>query len=195
MLDIGTEIRGRKIRMAITVTQINYSDIDQTILRECFDDSLPYLDAEKPNIIWEDFSLTKDNTDDEKFEALRAKFETSPIVFKTELDGRIVSYAEGGREIQGTGMFCHMIDLMRKDANGSRSWSYTQGTEYSQALDTFYKSISDNNAQSSLWVVEGSSMEASNDDAVTQGCLTYTTQETVTHHGYTYKKLVITIIV
>ena len=182
--------------MTMTVTTINYSDIDQTILRDCFDKSLPYMEGDHPNMVWEEVGITVSHTADEKFEAIRANLEatTSPaILFQLDIDGRIVNYGKVMREQGGTGMVLHLLDLIREDANGSQGWTYV--TEYNQKIDAWYKSVSDGNPQSSLWVVEGSSMEASNDDAVTQGCLTYTTQETVTHHGYTYKKLVITIIV
>ena len=63
--------------MTMTVTTINYSDIDLAILRECFEKSKPYMEAEKPNIIWEEFGLTRESTDDEKFEKLREYFENA----------------------------------------------------------------------------------------------------------------------
>ena len=176
--------------MAMTVTTINYSDIDLTILRECFDKSKPYMEAEKPNIIWEEFDLTRESTDDEKFEALRGYFENASLIFKVDIDGRIVNYGMGFREIEGTGMFSHSLDLIREDVNGSQGWTYV--TEYNQKIDAWYKSVSDNNPESSLWVVEGSSMEKAYNDCVTEGWLTFTNPETITHHGYTYKKLVVT---
>ena len=44
--------------MTMTVTTINYSDIDMAIFEECFNDTLPYLDRDPPNIIWEEGGLT-----------------------------------------------------------------------------------------------------------------------------------------
>ena len=189
-------IRGRKIKMTMTVTQINYSDIDQAILRDCFDKSLPYLDASPiPNIVWEEFELTVSSTNDEKFEALRARYEdssTGSIIFKIDIDGRIVNYNYAIREKNG--MYCHMMDLMRQDASGSQGWSYT--AEYHQKLDAFFKSLAPDETTFSTWTFEGSGMEAAWDKSVNEGWITYTTPETIeNHHGQTYKKLVISVIV
>ena len=150
--------------MTMTVTTINYSDIDLAILRECFEKSKPYMEAEKPNIIWEEFGLTRESTDDEKFEKLREYFENASLIFKLDIDGRIVNYGMGFREVEGTGMFSHSLDLIREDASGSQGWTYV--TEYNQKIDAWYKSVSDNNPESSLWIVEGSSMEKAYNDCV-----------------------------
>ena len=183
--------------MTMTVTTINYSDIDQTILRDCFDKSLPYMEGTHPNMIWEEVGVTASHTADEKFEAIRANLEatTSPaILFKLDIDGRIVNYGKVMREQEGNGMVLHLLDLIREDANGSQGWTYV--TEYNQKIDAWYKSVSNNNPESSLWVVEGSSMEKAYNDCVTEGWLTFTNPETMDdYHGHVYKKLVVTFTV
>ena len=59
ILDLSPETTiGRRVKMTMTVTTINYSDIDMAIFEECFNDTLPYLDRDPPNIIWEEGGLT-----------------------------------------------------------------------------------------------------------------------------------------
>ena len=192
-------IRGRKIKMTMTITQINYSDIDQDILRDCFDKSLPYLDASPiPNIIWEEFDIPSSSIDDEKFESLRAKFEDTSIdriLFQIDIDGRIVNYNYAQRETGGTGMVCHTMDLMRDDASGSQGWSYT--AEYHQKLDAFFKSIAPAETSFSTWTFAGSGMEAAWDKSVSENWITYTVDEDINYlyEGQEYKKLIITVIV
>ena len=55
----------------MTFTKINYSDIDQTIFEECFTKSLPYLEADKPNIVWEEFGLTKSSSTADKLNGMK----------------------------------------------------------------------------------------------------------------------------
>ena len=180
----------------MTVTKISYSDIDQTIFDECFNKSLSYLDATKPNIVWEEFDLTVSSSTADKLTAIKNLFQAREgnddyTIFKLDIDGRIVNYGCGRREQQGDRMFSHELDFFREDASGSQGWCYS--FEYHKKIDAFYKSISDNCVTSSVWVVEGSSMEKSYNDAVFQGWLSYTNPETLeNYHGFRYKKLVVT---
>jgi len=182
--------------MTMTVTKISYSDIDQTIFDECFTKSLPYLDATKLNIIWEEFDLTVSSSTADKLAKMKTRFQAREgnddyAIFKLDIDGRIVNYGCGRREHQGDRMFTHELDFFREDASGSQGWCYA--AEYNQKMDAFYKSISDNCVTHSVWVVEGSSMEKSYNDAVFAGRLSYTNPETYeSYHGFRYKKLVIT---
>ena len=194
MLDIGMVAHGVKHKMAITFTKINYSDIDQTIFEECFTKSLPYLDAEKPNIIWEEFDLSKSSSTVDKLNAMKtayANHQDNDVIFKTDIDGRIVCYSCGARERAGDRMFSHELDLMRQDASGSQGWSYS--AEYNIKCDEFYKSVSDDCPTSSVWVVEGSSMEKAYNDSLFAGWINFTNPITLeNYHGFRYKKLVVT---
>jgi len=189
-------IHGKKHKMTMTVTKISYSDIDQTIFDECFTKSLPYLDATKLNIVWEDFDLTVSSSTADKLAKMKTRYQAREdnddyAIFKLDIDGRIVAYGCGRREHQGDRMFQHELDFFREDASGSQGWCYA--AEYNQKMDAFYKSISDNCATHSVWIVEGSSMEKSYDAAVSAGRLSYTNPETVDdHHGHKLKKLVVT---
>ena len=60
--------------MTMTVTKIKYSDIDQTIFEECFNYSLPYFDGDKPNIIWEEYNLTRSSSTADKLDAIKNLF-------------------------------------------------------------------------------------------------------------------------
>tara|TARA_B100000073_G_scaffold290224_1_gene252864 strand:- start:6037 stop:6600 length:564 start_codon:yes stop_codon:yes gene_type:complete len=187
--------------MAITVTEITWGDIDQAIFRDCFDKSLPYLDATPvPNILWEEMGTTKDVSDDAKFDVISNLFQNATsgtIIFKIDIDGRIVNYNYAIRESGYDGaprMICHMMDLMRQDASGSQGWSYS--AEYYQKLDAFFKSKSDDCATFSSWVIEGSGMEAAWDKSVAAGHISYTVGETEADwHGHNYKKFIITVLV
>jgi len=194
ILDIGMAILGKKIKMTMTFTKINYSDIDQTIFEECFTKSLPYLEADKPNIVWEEFGLTKSSSTADKLNGMKTAYadhQANDVIFKVDIDGRIVCYSCGMREHQGDRMFSHELDLMREDASGSQGWSYT--AEYNTKWNEFYKSQSDDCLTSSVWVVEGSSMEKAYNDSVFAGWITFTNSVTLeNHHGYRYKKLVVT---
>ena len=190
-------ILGRKIRMTMTVTKINYSDIDQTIFEECFNKSLPYFDGDKPNIIWDEFNLTVSSSTADKLEAIRTLFKDREgkddfAIFKLDIDGRIVNYGCGRRELQGNKMFNHELDLYREDAGGSQGWCYT--LEYHKVIDEFYRSVSENCAESSVWVVEGSNMEQTYIDCASSGWIEYTNPITIEYHdkGFKYKKLVVT---
>lgn len=184
--------------MTMTVTEITYGDIDQDILRDCFDKSLPFLDKDPiGNIIWEEMSITKSADIEQKFEALKDLYNdlsAEGIIFKIDIDGRIVNYNYGTRELTGDEMFCHQMDLMREDASGSQGWSYS--AEYFQKINAFFKSKSENCATFSSWVIAGSGMEAAWDKSVSAGHISYTTGATNTEYtGYTYKKLIITVLV
>jgi len=191
------ETHGKKHKMTMTVTKISYSDIDQTILEECFTKSLPYLDATKPNIVWEEFDLTVSSSTADKLAVIKNQFQAREgnddyAIFKLDIDGRIVNYGCGRREQSGDRMFSHELDFFREDASGSQGWCYS--TEYHQKIDAFYKSVSDNCVTSSVWVVQGSSMEKSYGDAVNGGWLDYANPETLeNYHGHRYKKLVVTL--
>jgi len=193
-LDIGMAILGKKIKMTMTFTKINYNDIDQTIFEECFTKSLPYLEADKPNIVWEEFGLTKSSSTADKLNGMKTAYadhQANDVIFKVDIDGRIVNYGCGRREQSGDRMFSHELDFFREDASGSQGWCYS--TEYHQKIDAFYKSVSDNCVTSSVWVVQGSSMEKSYGDAVNGGWLDYANPETLeNYHGHRYKKLVVT---
>jgi len=183
--------------MTMTVTKINYSDIDQTIFEECFNKSLPYFDGDKPNIIWDEFNLTVSSSTADKLEAIRTLFKDREgkddfAIFKLDIDGRIVNYGCGRRELQGNKMFNHELDLYREDAGGSQGWCYT--LEYHKVIDEFYRSVSENCAESSVWVVEGSNMEQTYIDCASSGWIEYTNPITIEYHdkGFKYKKLVVT---
>tara|TARA_R100000655_G_scaffold4403_1_gene14134 strand:+ start:680 stop:1240 length:561 start_codon:yes stop_codon:yes gene_type:complete len=183
--------------MTMTVTKINYSDIDQTIFEECFNKSLPYFDGDKPNIIWDEFNLTVSSSTADKLEAIRTLFKDREgkddfAIFKLDIDGRIVNYGCGRRELQGNKMFNHELDLYREDAGGSQGWCYT--LEYHKVTDEFYRSVSENCAESSVWVVEGSNMEQTYIDCASSGWIEYTNPITIEYHdkGFKYKKLVVT---
>jgi len=181
--------------MTMTVTKINYSDIDQTIFEECFTKSLPFLDATKPNIVWEEFSLTKSSSTADKLACMKTQFENhknaDDAIFKLDIDGRIVNYGCGTREKQGDRMFSHELDLFREDASGSQGWSYC--AEYNTVIDAFYKSVSDNCVKSSVWLVEGCGMELAYIEAVNQGWCTINNTITIdNHHGHKYKKYEVT---
>jgi hypothetical protein len=187
--------------MTMTVTEITWDDIDQAILRECFNKSLPYLDATPvPNLLWEEMGTSKDVSEDAKFDVVANAFQngvTGTTIFKIDIDGRIVNYNYAGRE-SGYGdrpkMMCHRMDLMREDASGSQGWSYS--AEYYQKLDAFFKSKSENCATFSSWVIEGSGMAAAWEKSVVAGHISYTVGETkADYFGHNYKKYIITVLV
>ncbi len=183
--------------MTMTVTKIKYSDIDQTIFEECFNYSLPYFDGDKPNIIWSEFHLTKSSSTEKKLKAIRTAFKNrddldDDHIFQLDIDGRIVNYGCGRREFQNEKMFNHELDLYRKDSGRSGGWVYS--LEYHKVIDEFYKSVSDGCEKSSVWVVEGSSMEESYIDCVNSGWIDYSVPISIEYHdqGFRYKKLVVT---
>lgn len=183
--------------MTMTVTKINYSAIDQTIFEECFTKSLPYFDGDKPNIIWDEFNLTVSSSTADKLDAIKTAFKNrddnaGDAIFKLDIDGRIVNYGCGRRELQGDKMFNHELDLYREDAGGSQGWCYS--LEYHKVIDEFYKSVSDNCVKSSVWVVEGSNMEKTYIDCAGSGWIKYSNPITIEYHdkGFKYKKLVVT---
>ena len=183
--------------MTMTVTKINYSDIDQTIFEECFNKSLPYFDGDKPNIIWDEFHLTASSSAEKKLKAIRTSFKNrddldDDHIFKLDIDGRIVNYGCGRREFQNEKMFNHELDLYREDAGGSQGWCYS--LEYHKVIDEFYKSVSDGCVVSSVWVVEGSNMEQTYIDCASSGWIEYSNPITIEYHdkGFKYKKLVVT---
>ena len=178
--------------MAINITTINYSDINMTIFEDCFNDSLSYLDATPPNVVWEEFGLTSGSSEALKLDAFKTDLQISNrILYKTDIDGYIVEYACGVLEHLPPQRYCALSSLMRRDSGGSRAWSYT--SEYCEKLDAYYKSLSSNEPTSSLWVVAGSSMEDAYNTCVSEGWLTYTVGETKSdYHGQTYKKLIVT---
>ena len=186
--------------MTMTVTEITYGDIDQAILRDCFNKSLPYLDASPvPNLMWEEMGTPNDVSEDAKFEVMQKAFEDTSngiIIFKIDIDGRIVNYNYAIRETRSPRMICHMMDLMRDDASGSQGWSYS--TEYYQKLDAFFKSKSDNCATFSSWVHEDSGMEKAWDKSVSAGHISYTVGEVIADYlssGKEFRKLIITVLV
>jgi len=195
------EIHGKKHKrnkkMTMTVTKINYSDIDQTIFEECFDYSLPYFDGDKPNIIWSEFNLTVSSSTADKLDAIKTAFKNrddnaDDAIFKIDIDGRIVNYGCGRRELQGDKMFNHELDLYRKDSGRSGGWVYS--LEYHKVIDDFYKSVSDGCVKSSVWVVEGSNMEQTYIDCASSGWIEFSNPITIEYHdkGFKYKKLVVT---
>jgi hypothetical protein len=146
--------------MTITVTQINYSDIDQTIFEEMFLQDLPSIDADIPNMVWEPFGEAKSSSNAAKLVAVLNHFETCvPIIYKVDIDGYIVMYGSGRRETGGRGMFCQNVDMMRSDASDSNSWIYTM--EWNEAIDAFIKSICDDIPEFCTWVTDGSAMHTS----------------------------------
>ena len=183
--------------MTTTVTQINYDDINQTIFGEMFNASLPYIDAEPPNMVWEEFGLTTASSNTDKLARLYVHFETGvPTIYKVDIDGYIVMYGSGRREGGGAGMFCINVDMMRPDEGGSNAWSYSKA--FTDAIDVFYKSISGGIAETCVWVIDGSNMHTAyvgsinaNDDGDIQN-LSIVDDITITDfHGYTLRKLVI----
>jgi hypothetical protein len=194
MLDIGMATHGKKHKMTMTVTKINYSDIDQTIFEECFTKSLPFMDNNK-NIVWEEFDLTVSSSAADKLARMKTHFQNREgnddfAIFKLDIDGRIVNYGCGVREQTGDRMFHHELDFFREDASGSQGWCYV--AEYNEKMDAFYRSVSDNCATHSVRIAEGSSMEKSYNDAVSAGRLSYTSPATKDKHGHKIRKLVIT---
>ena len=146
--------------MTITVTQINYDDINNTIFEEMFIQDLPSIDADIPNMVWEPFGTTKASSNAAKLAALLNHFETAvPIIYKVDIDGYIVMYGSGRREHGGDGMFCQCVDLMRSDESDSNSWIYTK--EWNDAIDAFIKGICDDIAEQCTWVTDGSAMHTS----------------------------------
>ena len=135
MQDIGMAILGRKIKMVMTVTQINESEIDETIFDDMFDQSLSYIDSDPPNLVWEEFDVLSSSPDAHKLIALRDYFKDAPIVYELDIDGYIVMYGSGRRERAGTGMFCVCVDMMRPDESGSNAWSYSK--DFTEAVDPF----------------------------------------------------------
>ena len=182
--------------MAYTITQIAKNDIYQDIFEDMLDQSLAYIDADPPNMNWEDFGLSTEATDANKLTVLLDWFNEAPIIYKVEIDGYIVMYGSGRREIEGQGMFCAGVDMMRADESGSNAWSYSM--EWTEAVDFFYKSISHGIPETSTWVVEGSSMDIAysdsvnpNDDGDIQNLSVVNTETIEDHNGYNLKKLVI----
>ena len=189
-------IRGRKIKMAYVITQIATSDIYQDILEDMFNQSLTYIDADPPNMTWEDFQVLTTSPDAHKLLATRDWFREAPIIYKLDIDGYVVMYGSGRREKEGNGMFCVCVDMMRSDASGSNAWSYS--LEFTQAVDAFYKSISNNIPETSTWVIDGSGMHTAyaesvntNDNGVIQNLSVTNTQTIEDHEGYTLRKLII----
>jgi hypothetical protein len=182
--------------MVMTVTQINESEIDETIFEDMFNQSLSYIDSDPPNLVWGEFDVLSTSPDEHKLMALRDYFKDTPIVYKLDIDGYIVMYGSGRREVGGAGMFCVGVDMMREDASGSNAWSYSK--EFTDAVDPFYKSISDDIPETSTWVIDGSNMHTAyiesvnpNDDGDIQNS-SVTNPETIADHGgYTLRKLVI----
>ena len=93
-------------------------------------------------------------------------------------------------------MFCICVDMMRSDSAGSNAWSYS--LEFTQAVDAFYKSISNNIPETSTWVIDGSGMHTAyaesvntNDNGVIQNLSVTNTQTIEDHEGYTLRKLII----
>ena len=194
ILDLSPETTiGRRVKMTMTVTTINYSDIDMAIFEECFNDTLPYLDRDPPNIIWEEGGLTPSSSAADKLQYCKDCYgdgDSAKIIFKLDIDGRIVNYGYGALETGAPNRFVHLMDLLRKDASGSRSWTYT--AEYNTKIDAWYKSVSGGEVTSSLWVIPESTMEKAYDDCVTAGFLTYEVAENKTYHGRPYRKLIVT---
>ena len=196
MQDIGMAIRGRKIKMEYVITQIATNDIYQDILEDMLNQSLDYIDTDPPNMCWEEFQVLPSSPDAHKYQAIEDWFMEAPIIYKVEIDGYIVMYGSGRREIEGQGMFCACVDMMRADESGSNAWSYSM--EWTEAADAFYKSISDGIPETSTWVVEGSSMDIAysnsvnpNDDGDIQNLSVVNTETIEDHYGHTLRKLVI----
>ena len=189
-------IRGRKIKMTMTVTQIVAWDIDWTIFEDMFNQTLPYIDSDPPNMAWEEFGVSESSPDANKLLTLQDHFNQVNTLYKIDIDGYIVMYGSGRREVGGAGMFCIGVDMMREDASGSNAWSYSK--DFTDAVDPFYKSISDDIPETSTWVIDGSNMHTAyiesvnpNDDGDIQN-LSVTNPETIEDHGgYTLRKLVI----
>ena len=189
-------IRGRKIKMTMTVTQLENSEIDWDIFEDMFNQSLPYIDADPPNMTWEEFDVLPTSPDALKLQAMKDSFSEMAIVYKVEIDDYIVMYGSGRRERGGEGMFCACVDMMRADESGSNAWSYSM--EWAEVADAFYKSISDGIAETSTWVVEGSGMHTAyaesvnpNDNGDIQNLSVVNTETIEDHNGYNLKKLVI----
>ena len=182
--------------MVMTVTQINESEIDETIFEDMFNQSLSYIDSDPPNMAWQEFDVQPSSPDAHKLMSLRDYFKEAPIVYKIDIDGYIIMYGSGRREIEGTGMFCVCVDMMRADESGSNAWSYSK--DFTEAVDPFYKSISDDNPETATWVIDGSNMHTAyiesvnpNNDGDIQN-LSVTNPEIITdHYGHTLRKLVI----
>ena len=146
--------------MTITVTQINYDDINNTIFEEMFIQDLPSINADIPNMVWEPFGTTKASSNAAKLAALLNHFETAaPIIYKVDIDGYIVMYGSGRREHGGDGMFCQCVDMTRSDESDSNAWIYTK--EWNDTIDAFYKSICDDIPEFCTWVTDGSAMHTS----------------------------------
>jgi hypothetical protein len=86
--------------------------------------------------------------------------------------------------------------MMRPDESGSNAWSYSQ--DFTEAVDPFYKSISDNIPETSTWVIEGSNMHIAyaestnpNADDYIQNLSVENNENMYGHYGHTLKKLVI----
>ena len=189
-------IRGRKIKMTMTVTQIDASEIDATIFEDLFNQSLPYIDSDPPNMTWEEFDVLPTSTEADKLIAVQDWFNEAPIVYKVEIDDYIVMYGSGRREIEGQGMFCCLVDMMRADESGSNAWSFTM--EWTEAVDAFYKSISDDIPETSTWVIDGSSMHLAYANSINpnasgeiQNSSVINNETIEDHNGYTLRKLVI----
>ena len=182
--------------MVMNVTQMVDWDIDDVIFEDMFNQSLPYIDADPPNMAWEEFDVVTTSSNAVKVTATRDWFREAPIIYKIDIDGYVVMYGSGRRERMGEGMFCICVDMMRSDAAGSNAWSYS--LEFTQAVDAFYKSISNNIPETSTWVIDGSGVHTAfaesvntNDNGVIQN-LSVTNPETIEdHEGYTLRKLTI----
>jgi len=182
--------------MTMTVTQLENSEIDWDIFEDMFNQSLPYIDADPPNMTWEEFDVLPTSPDALKLQAMKDSFSEMAIVYKVEIDDYIVMYGSGRRERGGEGMFCACVDMMRADESGSNAWSYSM--EWAEVADAFYKSISDGIAETSTWVVEGSGMHTAyaesvnpNDNGDIQNLSVVNTETIEDHNGYNLKKLVI----
>ena len=182
--------------MVMTVTEINENEIDETIFEDMFNQSLSYIDSDPPNLVWEEFDVLSTSPDAHKLMALRDYFKDAPIVYELDIDGYIVMYGSGRRERAGIGMFCVCVDMMREDESGSNAWSYSK--DFTEAVDPFYKSISDDNPETSVWVVDGSNMHSAytdsvtpNDDGDIQNLSVINFQTMEDHYGYILQKLII----
>ena len=145
--------------MVMTVTQINESEIDETIFEDMFNQSLSYIDSDPPNMAWQEFDVQPSSPDAHKLMALRDYFKDTPIVYKVDIDGYIVMYGSGRREHGGDGMFCQCVDMTRSDESDSNAWIYTK--EWNDTIDAFYKSICDDIPEFCTWVTDGSAMHTS----------------------------------
>ena len=190
-------IRGRKIKMAeYIITQIDESEIDETIFEDMVNQSLSYIESDPPNLLWEEFGINQDVSNAVKLQAMRDEFKTADIVYKLAIDGYLVMYEAGRREKMGEGMFCVCVGMTRPDLSGSNAWSYSK--DFTEAVDPFYKSISDDIPETSTWVIDGSGMYNAYMESVTPNNdgdiqnLSVTNPETMeNHYGYVLKKLVI----